>query len=535
MGVIMGSNTFRMTNITVLVSAMALVACSSGMESNQKSTPTFSTSTSGNSPAPAPAPAPTPAPGPVAGPAPAPAPAPMPLPAPAPQPVGPNCGMQTNSANLAFCETFNAPSPITGRSGELNQRLWGVSRGGLGLNIGSPWPWADSRMEACGSFFNVNAPNDIKICNGRLYESTDDHPDGGGDGGVMQMTLYPKQPFDFSGRVGTVAFDMTNDSYGSHSAWPEFWMTDQPVPLPIIHFSPLGAPANGFGVRFDASVEAGQFGACPNGNNLNQRRFTVSSIVVVRDWVVEDSGFVDCSGVAAACTKTGTTFEVLDCVTQPSGPNGGLNHIEIKVSQDKIEVYGTDAGTTSPLKKLAVATKTNLSLSRGFIWLEDKHYNADKGPANLPSQQNHTFSWDNVAFDGPVVARDLSFDVLDSLVAGPGFKYLGWSAAPDRPADLTTLPIGAADIVAAKTAMLLFNFYHRETPSAITYTINGKVHTAPWPFPENRGFASRTISLPIPLNELVMGPNNIKISADRHIEVANVNISLAGAAGIVNP
>ena len=44
--------------------------------------------------------------------------------------------------------------------------------------------------------------------------------------------MYPKQPFDFAGRTGTVVFDVSADSEGPHAAWPEFWITDQPLPAP---------------------------------------------------------------------------------------------------------------------------------------------------------------------------------------------------------------------------------------------------------------------------------------------------------------
>lgn len=446
------------------------------------------------------------------------------------------CGLQTNTSNVAFCETFDKPNPVTGRSGEIDQRLWGVSRGGLELNMGSPWAWANSKIDVCGTIMDATSPSDVRVCNGRMVEATNDNISGQFEnGGVMMMTMYPKQPFDWSGRTGTVAFDITNDTTGTHGSWPEFWVTDQPVPLPITHFSVHGAPANAFGIRLAGSCSPGQ--ACACGNTDNSYRFTVSSAVVVRDWFVEDVGDTGCDfgDNTTVCVKTGMQIETLGCVKQASGPNGGMNHIELKVSQNQIEVYATDAGTTAPLKKIAIVKNANLPLSRGFIWLEDKHYNADKGDHDRPSQRNHTYSWDNIAFDGPVVARDLSFDVLDSLVLGTGFRYLGWETSASKPVTLTTLPMGAADIVAAKTANLLFTFYHYDAPKTFTFSINGHVHNAAFPFPESDGFTYRTISLPFPISDLVMGPNKIVIYSDQTLEVANVNISLAGAAGIVLP
>jgi hypothetical protein len=72
-------------------------------------------------------------------------------------------------------------------------------------------------------------------------------------------------------------------------------------------------------------------------------------------------------------------------------------------------------------------------------------------------------------------------------------------------------------------------------PTTFTYKINSKVHTAPWPYPDKQGFAARTILLPVPLTDVVMGVNQISISADVPMEISNVNLNLPGAAGIVNP
>src|SRR5258708_3818803 len=68
-------------------------------------------------------------------------------------------------------------------------------------------------------------------------EATNDNASNVFDaGGVTALTMYPKQPFDFAGRTGIVAFDISNDNHGTHAAWPEFWMSDLPVPAPFNHF-----------------------------------------------------------------------------------------------------------------------------------------------------------------------------------------------------------------------------------------------------------------------------------------------------------
>jgi hypothetical protein len=78
----------------------------------------------------------------------------------------------------------------------------------------------------------------------------------------------------------------------------------------------------------------------------------------------------------------------------------------------------------------------NLSVTRGLVWLEDKHYNATKGncqSTGKPSQTQHTFTWDNLAFDGPFTYRDFSYDALDALVPhSDGSVDLAKDAAPNQ-------------------------------------------------------------------------------------------------------
>ena len=112
--------------------------------------------------------------------------------------------------------------------------MWGVSRmhnqGSAGTNqwfapkgyVGNA---GSSATVGCGIGF---APNDVKICNGRLIEAVQD---GGNDSKTM-LAMYPKQPFNWAGRTGTIVFDVSSDSDGPHTAWPELWVTSLPIPAP---------------------------------------------------------------------------------------------------------------------------------------------------------------------------------------------------------------------------------------------------------------------------------------------------------------
>jgi hypothetical protein len=203
-------------------------------------------------------------------------------------------------------------------------------------------------------------------------------------------------------------------------------------------------------------------------------------------------------------------------------------------------VYASDPGSKN-LKLINTIRNANLSFNKGLIWIGDYHYNAEKAHTQdptVPDQTNHTYTWDNVAFDGPPTYRDLSFDVLDraqpdSMEAG--LWRIGWETTPATPANLTTLPMTAQNIAAASTAYLLFHFGKDITPATFNYTINGHPNVAANPQPLTGLMGWRALALPIPKDQLVAGPNNIQISTNVYSLFQNVNIVLVAAAPVPSP
>jgi hypothetical protein len=453
--------------------------------------------------------------------------------------------MQLGGA-VTFCDTFDAPAGTGNRSGQLNGNVWGVSRDLWPVNLGQGQydAAAPTNLVTCNGTVSVRPPDDIIICNGQLREATNDNPTGVFDGGsVTTLAMYPKQPFDFAGRTGTASFDVSNDSHGNHSAWPEFWMSDAPVPAPFNHFSSwVALPQNGFGVRFAAQVGPGQYGLCPNGNNLTSSRWTVDSAVVIRNYIYED---VNYQGVdfGTASTPTPLKLNILDCVIAPADGSGVMNHIEVRVNQGEIDIYATDAGVTpssTTLRKIASLTNANLTFTRGLIWIEDAHYNADKetlmlGTAPSTSQSTHTFVWDNVAFDGPFPGRDFTFDALDANQPGPAYNAwnLGKFSAANATASWNVLNVPANPQAAA--AHVLFQFTNEQQPNAtvINVIVNGNAHSVPWPYPDNVTYTWRTIMVTIPITDLVAGTNVVQLGTDEPTVTANVDIQLAAVPGAV--
>jgi hypothetical protein len=440
-------------------------------------------------------------------------------------PVGPgaNCGLVLGGP-VIFCEPFDTVNPgIPSRTGALDPNVWGVSRTTGNTNLGAfANDWAATTLQSCtGPIGPVLPPNDIVICNGQLREATNDNPANTFDlGGVIALTMYPKQPFDFAGRTGTVSFDVSNDSEGSHSAWPEFWITNLPVPGPFAHFKTWQAlPQFGFGIRLDGYIDAnGNPNSCPEGS---PGHIGVGAVILINNYIGNDTD------------NAGNTVSVQghDCVVSSTGP-GNMNHFEVRVSQNQIDVYGTDAGVTptaANLKHLATISNANLGFTRGLVWIDDVHYNADKG--GTPSQRQHTFSWDNIAFDGPFVYRDFSYDALDNNTPDAnGSVDLGKYALAGSSTSWNVLGMPGSPNPAA--TRVLFNFYHAAPPANLTVTVNGHAHIVPWPYPDMLAATWRTYALTIPTTDLVAGSNVVTIgSPDQAINVANVNIVLVDVPG----
>jgi hypothetical protein len=172
-----------------------------------------------------------------------------------------------------------------------------------------------------------------------------------------------------------------------------------------------------------------------------------------------------------------------------------------------------------------------LSFSRGLIWLQDVHYNADK--TDGPSQREHTFVWDNVAFDGPFTYRDFSYDALD--VNEPngvsGSSNLGKFSAANQTASWNVLNMPANP--KAATVRVLFNYQTYDAPTVLNVIVNGHAYSVrPNPYnPSNQGYTSRTHAVTIPITDLVPGTNVVQLGSDQAMVTSNVNIALVDVPG----
>jgi hypothetical protein len=426
------------------------------------------------------------------------------------------CLFQTApDAATAFCETFDRPFSNEGtRSGALDGVVWGVSRATSNDNPpqGLLYNWSATQLNLCGKAVQVLPPNDVQICGGQLVESMNDN------GNTDMLAMYPRQPFDIAGRTGTVVFDVGDDSQGGHAAWPAFVYTDQPVPAPgPSDGAPSVAdyPANSFGLTLA--------GICPNESGCGGNVPTQPSPTCVT---------VDSMVVTTNYALSNVPFTRMGCILQPT-QYGQLNHFEVRLSQNQVQVFGSDAGQTG-VRLIAQANNVPMPLTRGLIWIEHVQYNAGKSD----TQRIHSFAWDNVGFDGPILPRDLGFDVPDNTAPGRPTELeglptqnLGYSIPAGR--SLNVQVENVSDPTQAKAALLELNYLPRN-PQTLTYSVNGNpTQSAPWRFAVSRDtvFSSQTIALPVQLSQLRVGTNTFTLSTSDGdgVTVANIDLILVGA------
>lgn len=440
----------------------------------------------------------------------------------------------------AFCETFD--SPYTGtktQTGDLDPVLWGVSRRFV---FGSP-PYYDAitpSHNACsggGTTGNVYTgdpnstyfgpatppPLDARICNG-IYVSSNN--DGGID--VSALDAYPKQPFNFANRTGTVVFDVTADSAGSHAAWPEFWITDEPIPGMVRCITTCPNTTHG----------ENSIGFSLAGGQANSTDTGVDIISITKGGVYQDIPMTTYNTIKKGCLANHS----YQC------PKTQMNHIEVRVSTTRIDIYGTDGGSTT-LKHMAGADiPGGLSFSQGLVWINDVHYNARKQnePNATGTQYDHSFGWDNLGFDGPKTYRDLGYDVPMSMSSsglnGHGEQMVNIGYPINNGSITWPLPNVTWSQTPTK-AKIVFNVYSFDDPNTISVSLNG--HTAVSKVvnghpvgvngngPSN-AFNVWTMAIDLPASDVVQGTNTLKMTATSGSTIVG-NVSMILVAGAPVP
>ena len=335
----------------------------------------------------------------------------------------------------------------------------------------------------------------------QLNEVFDDQADFG------MNSLQVRQPFDFSERTGTIAFDVdakTNPIGTGHGWWIEIWISAEPSPLPYYEeWKSLAFPRDGVGFAFVTGAD------CPSTEAawLN----ALDSVHVVSDYVPRSFSFFD-PAIEHASQRC---FAVAD---------GAMNHLELRVSTERAELWASAHGDPESFQLRETIPNLGLPFSRGYVHLQHGQNDASKSGAT-PSQ---TFRWDNIAFDGPLHPTPRAYDIPNNDVPLAGGTFLGWSLNDGETQSYT---FAGVDLSAARAASLQLNLLAR-SGQTLEYRVNSQawhsflVEAATPDEALSRGFA-----MPVPLAELQNGDNTLELRmaelAPDFVEtVANISLTV---------
>jgi hypothetical protein len=443
------------------------------------------------------------------------------------------CGL----ANAAFCDTFDeGPAAIRGRGGDLDPARWSAARlapsdlSGFGPVAN---PVAVAPIPPCKASFpatSVYPPDDTLICDAGTLMTAIAIQNYGNNSYMI------RQPFDFANRTGTIAFDVDAFSPGSLATYVEIDVTDDPTPAPTFrefqNFEAGPVPRNGLMMKWSDNCAA-------NGGSI-----TLGNVLVYTDYAPRT--LTPAGGTACVTTRLGS-----------------MNHFEIRVSQQRLDVYGsdysTDSGGSFPNFRRMYSADLSLAFTRGYVHVAARNHASIKygfGPDGI-------YHWDNIGFDGPVVSGWRAYEIPDNATAGTynsqsirnlGYMLLdGTSGKPagiyDPVNRLSPFRFQGVDVSGMVTARLSLNAYFNTITHVATSTwglairLNGgtwrnRFLTATEVQAINTAGSAGNIALllDVPLADLVSGLNTLEMlplnaPMDYPPVVANIDLTLTSGAG----
>ncbi|HEY3493279.1 MAG TPA: hypothetical protein VGK73_01280 [Polyangiaceae bacterium] len=432
----------------------------------------------------------------------------------------PGCGLP----EPAFCETFDEAKP-GGRGADIDEKTWSFARWG---NVTNRWFGRATSNSAsiyydeqgnkhtttdssntdvpsmCGEqFSNVDALQDVRVCGGQLNEVFNDN------GTLVENSMRIRQPFDFTGRTGTVVFDVDakrNDGWDGHGWWLEIWISEDPTPIPY-HGAPTIESYTARGaVGFQVLPHGDCFGDV-TGNNIGR-------VVELDDYEVLSDRQI-----------SGNCFKVRDTK---------LNRFRLEISKNKAEFFVSDFDGTE-LKHI-VTYDLDLTFEVGYLHFQHVHYNAGKVPNSQGKHATSTqaYRWDNIGFDGPRYPTPRGYDAQESArdaeatTCGNCSEY--YKVGVVHGFDIKEgqrFEIADVDLTDAVRATLNFNALGWGG-RGLQYQLNGNGWQDYSLSSKLMGDLLRTVSLNVPLTQLVPGTNVLEFQHENDgIEaIGNIDITV---------
>jgi hypothetical protein len=366
-------------------------------------------------------------------------------------PGPPGCGLP----EAAFCETFDAPAATSGRAGELDATRFSAARM---CNIGGP-SWDDeavaigpATVPPCrpGLPAQVFPSTDALICDGSAEIQSAHAMVLVAAQNYGQNSYRIRQPFDFTGRTGTIVFDAEGHNIGLQG-WISVEITEDPTPGPSFtieqNWENGAIPRNGVEVQL--------------AHNCGGASVGISDLLVYEDF-----------------HQTQLFSAGPDCAP---AVQGRLNHFEVRISTDHIEVWATPASANGVDFEPAVligAADLSLPFSRGYVHLTTHNHASLKYSDNTVDAW--VARWDNVGFDGPAITSGWrEYEALDPLTTTTTGKVnVAWRLADEASGPAQTIEIhgvDAAGVTGARLALENWTLSSAEAPPselALNYRLN---------------------------------------------------------------
>jgi hypothetical protein len=427
----------------------------------------------------------------------------------------PGCGF----ALAAFCDTFDGPAVMKGRAGELDVSKWSAGR----MKPQGP-PREDLRsvstrrrcpLAARGLPAEGLSDGDTLICDPSSSIASNHLLVAVGAQNYGQNSYRIRQPFDFAGRTGKISFDAEAYVISGLLGFVSIAVTEDPTSVPSFGAGSKGTandegstiPRNGFEVVMQGTC-AGYFDPPVVGMRM---------LSVFHDSVP-------------------TYMTVPNPPVCVSTAEGKLNHFEIEVAQDKITVSASpvsiDGKTFGALKQLYSAPVT-LGFSRGYLVISVHNhatlkYSHDSGFGAKHPYDAWIARWDNVGFDGPVIADTREYEAPDSLTQGidngQPVTNVGYRVGDSAMGPSGSLKFRSVNVDGARSARLALSAWYpavtidEVSKFVLRYRWNGKVwrdrpvngeEIAILTGGNNLGALAQTIDLT--LSDLVSGDNTLEL------------------------
>ncbi len=438
------------------------------------------------------------------------------------------CGL----ASPAFCEDFEAgaaPAMYQGRAGDADSRRFSATRfapvgqtqpGGytFGIEEGllGTVPGYTATCRA-GAAVNPLPPFDMMICEPSERAGSHHLLTAVAQRNYGMTGVRIRQPFDFAERTGRIVFDADLSAPGGQG-WPAIAIANDATPVPS-YASFERSPNLRNGVLIDFEI-------CAFDGISDRARVKVR---VFRD-------FAETVMAAESCVRV---------------RYGHLNHTEVRISQQHLEVLASDSsddGLAFPALQSLYSENIEIPIARGYVSLIARNHASTKyplqvsvnPPVTIPINTIYSWNviWDNVGFDGPRLDQYREYEIPDALVpytfineAGllHSGRKVGYLIPDGDQTPMTPLYFRDVSLADATGAQLIFLAYYQGDTQyfgpgtaelyVLRYRLNGNAWHERALTPaeiammrSERQFGGINHAIDVPLSDLVPGDNTIEFA-----------------------